>query len=118
MKREILGMACGHRKSSPLPESIVVKTREELSLALVDHGCDPGLPLEGDVVQAFEARLMQAIAHVCEDPDVVFLDFWAKVVWIGEEGRPLPRIPAVFERKTSSRLFPLEGHEHCQWQSN
>ena len=115
---ELLRIACGHREASPFPESILVKTREEMRLALLDHSHDPGPPLEGDVVQAFEVRLMQAVASVCEDPDAVFLDVWAKGVWIGEEGRPLPRTPAVFERKTSWRLSPLEGHEHCQWQSN
>ena len=39
-------------------------------------------------------------------------------VLIGEEGRPLPRTPAMFDRKKSWSLSPPEKQEWCEWQSN
>ena len=113
-KEELLFLACGGRKSSPFTEKVVEETRELIRFALLDKGLDTGLPREGDVVQAFEVRLIQALTVACDDPGSVFCEIWARGVWIGEATRRLPRTPAIDERKTSWRLGTLEDHQHCE----
>ena len=112
-KEELLFISCGGRKESPFPDSVVEDTREKLRLAFLPQGLDSGLPREGDVVQAFEVRLIQALAVACDYPESVFCDFWARGVWIGQATRRLPRTPAIFERKTSWLLGTMEEHHHC-----
>ena len=92
--------------------------RTNLRLALKEGGHGVGLPQEGDLVQAFEIRLIQALLEACEDPDAYFCNWWATGVWLGSPTRKLPRTPAVFDRKTKWRWAEPTEQLHGELQSN
>ena len=117
-KQELLHLACGRRLRSPFPAAVLARTRDDMRLALLDHGFDSGLGRAGDRHQKFEVRLIEVLAIALKDPDAVFCRWWARGVWIGEPGRKLPRTPAVFERKTKWALKPLDGSEGTEWRPN
>ena len=118
MREELMHSACGRRTRSPFPGIALARTREEIREVLVENGLNPGRPKTGDRSQAFEVRLIQALAEACEDPDAVACEWWARGCWIGEEGRKLPRTPAIFERKNKWALKPLEEDAAAEWRSN
>ena len=116
-RRELIRVACGHREASPFPEAEVLLTRQELRTLLKPCGFSEGLPRPGDKRQAFEVRLIGGLAKAAEDPDSYFADFWARGVWVGSRGRPLPRTPAVFARKRKWRLGELGPLAQPEWRA-
>ena len=42
-KQELLHLACGRRLRSPFPAAVLARTRDDMRLALLDHGFDSGL---------------------------------------------------------------------------
>ena len=86
--------------AQPFPDKLIKDLRMDMCLALKEAGFDDGLPREGDVVQAFEFRLIGALLRAFDDPDYYFCEWWARGVWLGSPSRKLPRTPAVFDRKT------------------
>ena len=104
--------------SQPFPEEIVERTRDKLRLALKAGGCGDGLPQEGDVVQAFEVRLIQSLLKGCRDPDHYFGEWWARGVWLGSPSRKLPRTPSVFDRKTKWKFHESTEEGGGEWQQN
>lgn len=74
------------------------------------------MPLEGDVVQQFEVRLIQSLLMAFDDPDAYFCSWWALGVWLGSPSRKLPLTPAVFDRKTKWRFPEMTEDERSDWQ--
>ena len=66
-------------------------------------------PHPGDLDQAIGVRLLEAWAQVTGDPDAKIAGMVARGVWIGVD-RPLPRTPAIFEKKTKWSLPDESDH--------
>ena len=118
MKRLLLELATGMHKESPFDSELVDEIRVDLRLVCKQSGHGPGLPEEGDVVQAFEVRLIQGMMRVFGDPDEHMCHWWARGAWLGSPQRRLPRTPAVFDRKTRwAKIEPVD-ELHQGWQLN
>ena len=118
MKRLLMELAIGRHKESPFDTQIIDDIRVELRIICKQSGHGPGLPEEGDVVQAFEVRLIQGMMRVFGDPDEYMCHWWARGAWLGSPQRKLPRTPTVFDRKVRwAKIEPVD-ELHQGWQLN
>jgi len=53
-----------------------------------------------------------------KDPDHYFCRWWSRGVWLGSTERPLPRAPALFDRKTRWTLPEIDKDVEGVWRSN
>mgnify|MGYP003333509867 CR=1 FL=1 len=118
LKKLLMIIATGKMKDQPFPQGMIERLRENLREVLDRHGFWDGRPEEGDVEQAFEVRLIQALLIAFQDPDAFFCDWWAVGVWLGSMKRRLPRTPAVFDRKTKWRFQEPDPDDNGDWQRN
>ena len=123
LKRMLMNLALGKLDKSPFDDEILREVRTELRIICKQAGHGDGLPREGDVVQHFEIRLIQALLSAFQDPDWYFCDWWAVGVWLGSPSRKLPRAPAIFDRKTRWRKIEpwrdfFSDELHGGWQTN
>ena len=100
LRSALLDIMAGKLTSSPFPEAEVETLRTKLRQVLEKHGLGTGAKQEGDASQATDVRLVQALLTAFRDPDDCFCEWWAKGVWLGSPERPLPRAPAIYNRKT------------------
>ena len=105
-------------KSASFDTVVIDKVRTYLRIICKQAGHGDGLPREGDVVQLFEVRLIQALLSAFQDPDHYYCTWWACGTWLGSKQRKLPRTPAVFDRKLKWRLIEPVDERHHAWQSN
>ena len=68
-KHILICLAAGQMKGSPFDQATVADVRSDLRLICKDAGHGDGLPKEGDVVQAYEAHLIQSFLSAFSDPD-------------------------------------------------
>jgi hypothetical protein len=61
---------------------------------------------------------LQALLRAFEDPDHHFCEWWARGVWLGSPERPLPRTPALYNRKTKWTLKDDGQALHGDWRTN
>ena len=54
----------------------------------------------------------------CSDPDAYFCHWWAQGVWVGTPTRPLPRTPAIFDRKTRWKFGEEFEEQGGSWEPN
>ena len=108
----------GRLKESPFAEDVIEDVRDNLHSIRKESGHGDGLPQKGDIVQAYEVRLIQALLFAFADPDWYFCDWWAKGVWLGAPDRKLPRTPAVFVRKVKWKKLEKTDELHGGWQHN
>ena len=118
MKKFLIILSLGRVDGQPFDEKILEEVRLDLRIILKQSGAGDGLPETGDLVQQFEIRLIEALLHLCEDPDWYFCKWWASGVWVGSPARKLPRTPAVFDRKTKWRWAEPGDDLHGEWQCN
>ena len=118
LKRMLLLLAVGRVPEMPFDQDVIAEIRSDLRLICKESGGGDGLPREGDVIQAFEVRLIQALLTIFEDPDEYFCSWWARGTWLGSPIRKLPRAPAIFDRKTKWRRFENAEEMHGGWQAN
>ena len=74
--------------------------REKLKDIKGAFGLDRGEGRLDDAKQVTDVRLLQALLRAFEDPDHHFCEWLARGVWLGSPERPLPRTPALYNRKT------------------
>ena len=60
-------------EGSPFDQEAVAEARMDLRLICKSAGHGDGLPQEGDIVQAYEVRLIQALLSAFADPDCFFV---------------------------------------------
>ncbi|MDE0916488.1 MAG: hypothetical protein OSB57_15045 [Planctomycetota bacterium] len=117
-KATLAAIVGGKLEHSPFAAKLIEEIRSDLRIALLGAGFGDGLPREGDRVQHFEVRLIQALLRAFGDPDAHFGEFWSSGVWLGSQSRKLPRTPAVFERKVKWKFKEATEPLHGEWQSN
>ena len=61
---------------------------------------------------------MGELAKACADPNMGFFSVWAKGVWARSTKRPLPRLPAAFEKNTKWKLGDLDFLFRPEWRTN
>ena len=118
LRHILLTIAVGKMERLPFPLELIERVRADLRITLKEAGFGDGLPREGDVVQSFEVRLIQALLEAMGDPDHHFCTWWALGVWLGSPSRKLPRTPAVFDRKTKWRFQEIGEEDRGDWQHN
>jgi hypothetical protein len=111
-------LAAGGLTACPFPEDAVFKLTVNLRKILKRHGFGEGRSQEGDAEQLTDVRLMQALMTAFEDPDAYFCEWWAKGVWLGSPTRPLPRAPALYDRKIKWALKDEGDSLHGDWTTN
>ena len=99
VKYLLVRLALGHYAASPFDPVILQEMRDDLRIICKQAGHGDGLPVEGDVVQPFEVRLIQCLLSAFGDPDHHMCHWLARGAWLGSAKRKLPRTPAVFDRK-------------------
>ncbi len=97
-------LARGGVTDNPFPDSFM-RELTDAALAIFQDGVYSGWPRAGDRPQPIKLRLLQAILHEADDPDVAGLDRFSSGVRIGV-GVRMPRTPAVYKRKTRWRAHP------------
>ena len=102
--------ALGRYSASPFPEKLVGTIRDRVGEILRGAGRNPA-PRAGDVEQAIDVRLLEALALELRDPDAQIGGMAAVGVRTGAL-TALPRTPAIFERKVS---WPLESEAGQPW---
>ena len=100
LRNAVKTMAAGGLTENPFPEEGLEELRAEIRKILKWHDLDEGFKRRGDAEQLTDVRLLQALMIAFEDPDFYFAEWWARGVWLGSPDRPLPRAPALYERKT------------------
>ena len=118
LKATLASLSGGGLTESPFPEKEVEKIRDNLRKILVHEGFEDGLPKEGDRIQATEARLLQELLRAFEDPDHYFCEWWSRGIWLGSPERPLPRAPALYQRKTKWPLKDDSTQLDGDWRTN
>ena len=118
LKKLMCSLAVGKVKEQPFDPKIIEEVRADLRIACKETGHGHGLPKEGDLVQAFEIRLIESLLSAFEDPDWYFCSWWARGVWIGSPTRKLPRASAIFPRKLRWRKYEVVDSLHAGWQPN
>ena len=93
MKRLLMELAIGRDETSPFDEALVEEIRTDLRIICKQAGYGPGLPEEGDAVQLFQVKLIQALLGAFSDPDAYMCSWWAKGAWLGSPTRKLPQAP-------------------------
>ena len=117
MKILLIELAVGKHKVSPSDEKIVEEIRTDLRIVCKHAGHGPGLPDTGDVVQAFEVRLIQALIRAFGDADSHMSGWWPKGAWLGCPTRRRLRT-VVSDRKLKwSKIEPVDKL-HQGWQIN
>ena len=114
----LYALMAGKLDDSPFPEKDMEDLRTEIRKILRHHGFDEGHPRPGDATQPTEVRLVQALLTAFRDPDAYFGNWWARGVWLGSPDRPLPRTPALYERKTRWPLKDDGETLHGDWKAN
>lgn len=61
LKKLLLTLATGKLKDVPFDEPVLEDARTDLRIACREAGHGDGLPCDGDVVQAFDVRLIQCL---------------------------------------------------------
>ena len=117
-KKLLILLSVGRIDKQPFDEATLEEVRSDMRIILREGAHGDGLPEEGDLVQAFEVRLLQSVLSACEDPDWYFCSWWARGVWLGSPKRKLPRTPAVFDRKTKWRWAEPTEDLQGEWQKN
>ena len=117
-KKLLILLSVGRIEKQPFDEQTFEDVRTDMRIILREGAHGDGLPKEGDLVQAFEVRLLQSVLSACEDPDWYFGTWWAQGVWLGSPKRKLPRTPAVFDRKTKWRWAEPTEDLQGEWQKN
>ena len=104
-------MMSGNLERIPFPEADVEVLRGILKDVLEEYGYGRGDKVEGDADQVTDTRLVEALLEAFGDPDAYFCRWWSRGVWLGSPWRPLPRTPAVFDRKVKWCVLesPLKG---------
>ena len=105
-----LGLATGKFKQSPFTGSEVSQAVQGISRVLQEAGLPHG-PRGDDVEQALNVRLLEALARAAGDPDPGIAEMAATGVKTGALS-PLPRTPAVYEKKVK---WPLESEADHAW---
>ena len=62
--------------------------------------------------------MLQSLLLACRDPDHYFAEWWARGVWLGSPERPLPRAPAIYDRKIKWGLKDEGEFLHGDWKAN
>ena len=104
--------------SSPFPEKAMENLREKVKDILEAFGLARGEGRPEDAEQVTGVRLLQALLRAFGDPDHHFCEWWAKGVWLGSPERPLPRTPALYNRKTKWALKDDGSALHGDWRTN
>ena len=118
LRAAFLKISDGGLSASPFPEKEVDRLREEVRKVLREHGFDEGRKLKGDAKQRTRVRLVQSLLEAFQVPDHYFANWWAKGVWVGSPDRPLPRTPAIFDRKTKWAIKDDGSTLHGDWSTN
>ena len=100
LRKVLFQVMGGGLETSPFPQEEVENLRSKLRKILVAHGFNDGSKRQGDADQVTDVRLAQELLKAFKDPDHYFGEWWAKGVWLGSAERPLPRTPALYDRKT------------------
>jgi hypothetical protein len=111
-------MAQGGLTQSPFPEQKIEVLQKRLRKVLGKYGYGEGQAQEGDAKQLTDVRLLQALLKACRDPDHHFVEWWARGVWLGSPERPLPRAPALYDRKVKWGLKDEGDYLHGDWKAN
>ena len=74
-KHILICLAAGKMKGAPFDQEAVAEARMDLRLICKGAGHGDGLPQEGDIVQAYEVRLVHALLSAFADPDWYFCDW-------------------------------------------
>ena len=103
LRAVVFALAARRLDKVPLPEDVVEETRAQLTTALQAAG--------------HPVRLAHALVRAAVDPDANFLDGITAGVPVGASG-PLPRTPAIFEKKVKWAL-PEAGKDWSgRWADN
>ena len=104
LRAVVYALAAQKFEKVPFPEALIESARRRLGDALQKAG-HTVTEHAGDREQHVRVRLAQAFARAADDPDADFLDGLAAGLPVGASG-PLPRTPAIFEKKVKSSGFP------------
>ena len=118
LRKALFLLAVGGLTNCPFPEEGVFELTVNLRKILKRHGFGEGRSQVGDADQLTDVRLMQALMTAFEDPDAYFCEWWAKGVWLGSPTRPMPRAPALYDRKTKWALKDEGDSLHGDWTTN
>ena len=118
LRKLLMALLGGGLTESPFPKDIVDDIRAELRKVLRHHGFDDGMPKPNDAKQITDVRLIQALLKAFDDPDSYFGEWWARGVWLGSPQGPLPRAPALYERKVKWPLKDEGETLHGDWKAN
>ena len=118
LRKVLISIMGGNLVESPFPEAEVDKLREEVRAILVSHGFGDGRGKPGDAKQPTEVRLIQELLKAFQDPDAHFCEWWASGVWLGSQKRPLPRTPALYDRKTRWAIKDPLTNLSGEWATN
>ena len=118
VKYLLVRLALGQYAASPFDSVILQYILDDLRIICKQAGHGDGLPLDGDVVQPFEVRLIQRLLSAFGDPYHHMCHWLARAAWLGSAERKLPRPPAVFDRKLKWRNLEPTDEMHQGWQTN
>ena len=118
IKTAIAALASGSFEKNPFPEEVLDRIRMDIRIILKKAGRGDCLPREGDVKQETEVRLLQGLMEVFGDIDSYFCDWWARGVWLGSPDKPLPRAPALYDRKVKWPKHDESTSLHGEWRAN
>ena len=97
LRAYLLERASGKFEGDIFPPVLVAKLKTRWHMALSRAGLDPR-PRAGDARAPIAFRLLEALGKAFEDPDYRVAGWAAVGVPLGVD-TPLPRTPAVYERK-------------------
>jgi hypothetical protein len=102
-------LACGRFQECPFPDELIAEALDAWAEAIKEEGEDNARILEIVPSQPFRLTALAKTLKLAGDPDwrsLVEAEFsFTKGVQIGTKEVPLPRVPAVFERKVKFRTY-------------